>query len=107
VVVVNSDLQAALKGTPCPLDERARAEVVRALGCVSWAVVSVDADRSINCTLELLRPDVFANGGDVRSAADCREAETCRRLGIEMAFGVGGTDKVAASSALIARAARP
>jgi cytidyltransferase-like protein len=104
VAVVNNDWQVGLKkGLPfMPQDDRL--EIVSALGFVDLAVLSSDYDRAVDVTLSLLNPDVFANGGDVGSEADCREAETCRRLNIRMAFGVGGTEKVASSSDLIRRA---
>jgi cytidyltransferase-like protein len=104
VVVVNNDRQAALKkGSPfMPEDERL--EIVRALRCVSYAVLAVDDDRSVSKTVELLRPDIFANGGDVTREEECREAATCRKLGIQMVFGVGGFDKVQSSSRLVERA---
>jgi glycerol-3-phosphate cytidylyltransferase-like family protein len=103
-VVVNNDRQAALKkGSPfMPEDERL--EIVRALRCVSYAVLAVDDDRSVSKTLELLRPDIFANGGDVTREEECREAATCRKLGIQMVFGVGGFDKVQSSSRLVENA---
>lgn len=104
VVIVNNDDQVRLKGS-CPfMPEDDRVRIVGALSCVTWALLAVDEDRSVSRTLELLRPHVFANGGDVSSAADCRERETCERLGIEMEFGVGGGEKTRSSSALISGA---
>jgi cytidyltransferase-like protein len=106
VVIVNNGYQTILKkGRPFML-EFDRLEVVSALGCVDLAVLAEDTDRSVGHTLSLLRPDIFANGGDVQTMNDCREAEVCRRHNIQMVFGVGGTEKVASSSDLIRRAAR-
>jgi cytidyltransferase-like protein len=108
VVVVNNDKQVCLKGS-CPfMSERDRLRIVGALKVVDLAFLSIDDDRSVNKTLEmlcrLLNVTVLANGGDVGCEADCREAETCKRLGIEMVFGVGGTEKSASSSAILAAA---
>lgn len=106
VVIVNNDFQVMKKGSAHFMDQWARLEVVGALGVVDLSVLSSDYDRTVNTTLALLRPDVFANGGDVGSEADCREADVCRANNIRMVFGVGGTEKVASSSDLIRRAAR-
>lgn len=104
-VVVNTDRQVALKGAVPFMPEGERLEIIESLRFVDYALLALDADRSVCLTLESLRPHVFANGGDVGSEADCREAEVCRRLGIEMVFGVGGYDKFRSSSELIRRAA--
>ena len=80
-----------------PLDERK--EIIEAIKYVDRVVVSVDDDDSVCKTLALLKPDVFANGGDRANMADIRETGTCRELGIEMVFGIGG-NKVQSSSKL-------
>lgn len=104
VVIVNNDRQVALKGS-CPfMPEEDRLAIVAALRDVDRAVLSIDADRSVRATLEALRPDVFANGGDADEAS-CLEQEVCDRLGIRTVFGVGGREKVESSSRLIGRAA--
>lgn len=80
-----------------PLDERK--EIIESIKYVERVVVSVDDDDSVRKTLAMLKPDVFANGGDRASRADIRETEICRELGIEMVFGIGGS-KVQSSSKL-------
>jgi len=99
VVIVNTDdFLVRKKGYALmPLVERV--EVLKAIIWVSRVVVSVDEDDSVCRTLELIKPDIFANGGDRRSREDLREGEVCERLGIEMVFGVGG-EKVQSSSSL-------
>lgn len=101
VVVVNTDEQVRLKGAVPFMPEGDRLAIVSALKCVDYAVLAVDTDRTVCRTLSLLNPRVFANGGDVSSEADCREAEVCRKLGIRMEFGVGGSEKLRSSSELI------
>lgn len=114
MAVVNTDAQAVLKKGRPFMPELERLAVVRALRCVDYALLAVDTDRTVRETLALVCLQmgrgvdiVFANGGDVRSDLDCREAETCRRLGIRMEFGVGGFDKVQSSSALVAGCKTP
>jgi len=64
VVAVNSDASVRrLKGPDRPLvPARQRAELVAALACVDWVVV-FRADTPLR-TIETLRPDVLAKGGD-------------------------------------------
>jgi cytidyltransferase-like protein len=80
-----------------PLDERR--EIIESIKYVDRTVVSVDDDDSVCKTLAMLKPDVFANGGDRASRSDIRETEICGELGIEMVFGIGG-DKIQSSSEL-------
>jgi cytidyltransferase-like protein len=102
IVIVNTDYQVRLKGSVPFMPEQERLDVVFALKPVDFAVLAIDKDRSVSKTLEVLRPDIFANGGDV-TASNVRESEVCQRLGIKMVFGVGGTAKIQSSSSLIAR----
>jgi len=99
VVIVNNDQQAIMKKgyVFMPLKERLR--ILEAIRWVDSAVASVDTDRSVNKTLEILKPDIFANGGDVH---ECREESVCRRLGIQMVFGLG--EKIQSSSELVKKA---
>ena len=80
-----------------PLEERR--EVIESIRYVDSTVVSIDEDDSVCKTLAVLKPDMFANGGDRASRSDIRETEICKKLGIEMVFGIGG-NKVQSSSEL-------
>jgi len=82
-----------------PLDERK--EILESIKYVDRVVVSIDKDDSVCKTLAMLKPDVFANGGDRTGKLEIRESEICGQLGIEIAFGVGG-NKVQSSSKLAA-----
>ncbi len=64
VVALNSDSSVRrLKGAGRPVvPERQRAEVVAALECVDWVVLFAE-DTPLE-TIETLRPDVLAKGGD-------------------------------------------
>ena len=55
--------------------------------------------------LELIRPHVFANGGDRKENVSIPEYEICARLGIEMVFNVGHGGKVRSSSELVKKVA--
>ena len=64
VVAINSDASVRrIKGPDRPrVPARQRAEVLAALACVDWVVV-FRADTPLR-TIEALRPDVLAKGGD-------------------------------------------
>lgn len=109
VVIVNNDAQCVLKKGRPFMPQWSRLAVVQALRCVSLALLSRDADRSVCETLRAVAGSaaglgasvVFANGGDV---GECREESVCRELGVRMEFGVGGSDKLQSSSALVREA---
>jgi len=103
VVIVNGDdFLMRKKGYAfMPLAERM--EIVRALRGVADVVAAIDPDQTVRETLRLVKPHVFANGGDRRAEADIPEAAVCRELNIEMVFNVGG-GKVQSSSELVQRA---
>ncbi len=103
VVIVNGDeFLLRKKGFVfMPLSERM--EIVRALRGVDEVVAAVDRDQTVCETLRLVKPHVFANGGDRRATGDIPEAAVCNELGIELVFNVGG-DKVQSSSELVQRA---
>lgn len=67
-----------------------------------------DSDNSASNGLEIARvkyPDahlVFANGGD-RGKDNIPEIPTCKKLGIDLVFGVGGTNKANSSSWILNR----
>lgn len=99
-VIINSDRQSILKKGSSFMPEDERLKIVRSLKCVDAAVLSCDEDRTVCKTLRILRPHIFANGGDVTATAPCPEEIVCKELGIEMVYGLGA--KVQSSSWLIA-----
>lgn len=105
VVTVNNDNQVKIKGSVPFMKEEERAEIIRNLKMVDEVVISIDDDKTVCRTLEMVNPDIFANGGDRKNPDDVPEKVVCDRLEIEMVFGVGGNEKQQASSVLIKNAA--
>lgn len=97
VVIVNSDafLQAKKGFVFMPYKERAI--IIAALRCVDEVVPSIDEDQTVCKTLEMLRPSIFAKGGD-RNAGNIPEAAVCSHYNIQIIDGLG--DKIQSSSAL-------
>lgn len=82
-----------------PFEERK--EIVESIRYVDKVVPVIDTDGSVSKTLEKLRPDVFAKGGDrIMDNIPKSEIDVCKRLKIKMVFGVGG-GKVQSSSWLV------
>lgn len=98
IVILNNDEQAKLKkGKPfMPLEERK--SILKAIKYVDEVFISIDNDKSVCKSLEAIKPDIFAKGGD-RFSSEIPEAEICRKLGIKIVDGLG--NKIQSSSDLI------
>jgi len=103
VVIVNGDEFLKRKKGFVFMPVAERMEMIRAIRGVDEVVAAVDTDQTVCETLRLVKPHVFANGGDRKDAAGIPEAGVCHELGIEMVFNVGG-GKVQSSSDLVKRA---
>ena len=95
VVIINSDYQASLKKGKSFMPEQDRLEIVQALRCVDEVFLSIDKDKSVCKSLEYLKPDIFANGGD-RSLEEIPETAVMKKYNIEMVDGLG--EKIRSSS---------
>tara|TARA_Y100000310_G_scaffold341895_1_gene442747 strand:- start:2870 stop:3298 length:429 start_codon:yes stop_codon:yes gene_type:complete len=89
IVIVNNDTQAILKKGKAFMPQEERMEIVNSLRGVDEVILSIDEDRTIRKTLEIVKPNIFANGGDRISIEDVPEREICERLGIEMINNLG------------------
>lgn len=99
IVIINTDEQAKIKRSTPFMEEKERAEIVSSLKFVDDVVMSIDKDKTVRKTLELIKPDIFTKGGD-STLDNVPEKEVCERLGIKIVLGVGG-GKVQSSSWLI------
>ena len=66
---------------------------------VDEAIISIDKDGSQCETLRMIKPDIFANGGD-RVSDNVPEVKVCEEEGIKMVFNVGG-EKLNSSSDIL------
>ena len=97
VVIVNNNDQCVLKKGKPFMDELDRVEIVRSLEMVDEVFLSIDKDKTVCASLEEIKPDIFANGGD-RSTGEIPESSICKKYNIEMIDGLG--DKIRSSSDL-------
>lgn len=106
IVIVNNDVQQVLKKGKVILNEQNRLRLMRALRDVDEVFLAVDKQPPVIESLEVIAQKypndelVFANGGDRSSdkAVPPVENEVCAKYGIEMVFGVGGSDKADSST---------
>ena len=98
IVIVNNDKQCELKGNIF-MNEHERMDIIRNLRMIDEVVLAIDTDMSVCKTLEMIKPNIFANGGD-RFSTNIPEYKLCKRLGIKTVFGVGG-EKTQSSSNIL------
>ena len=97
IVIVNNDKQALLKKGKSFMNENDRAEIVSALKCVDEVFLSIDEDKSVCRSLEAIKPNIFANGGD-RNLSEIPETAVMKKFNIKMVDGLG--EKIRSSSAI-------
>lgn len=100
-VILNDDAWLMRKKGYVFMKEQERAEILEALECVDEVYIHHGKDDTVCDALEMMCPDIFANGGDRRSELDIPEYKVCEENDIRMVFGVGG-DKIQSSSELVA-----
>jgi cytidyltransferase-like protein len=98
VVIVNNDKQSVLKKGFVFMPQEERMQIVKSLKCVDEVFLSIDTDKSVCKSLEYLKPDIFAKGGD-RNAGNIPETSVCQRYNIKIVDGLGA--KIQSSSDLI------
>ena len=104
-VIVNSDHQRKLKGSKEFMDENERLIIVKAIGIVDKALISIDKDKTQCATLGDLADNFsseyelyFANGGD-KNNDSISEISVCKEKELGLLEGLG--DKIQSSSWLL------
>lgn len=98
IVIINSDFQQELKGSKKFQTEKERMLIVSSLRCVDEVFLSIDQDTSVSKSLEIIKPNIFAKGGD-RFSSEIPESQICKLLGIKIIDGLG--DEIQSSSNLL------
>ena len=97
VVIVNNNYQCELKKGKPFMDEKDRLSIVSNLKNVDEVFLSIDEDKTVCASLEKIKPDIFANGGD-RKNYEIPESVICKKYDIKIIDGLG--DKIRSSSDL-------
>jgi len=105
VAIVNNDEQVKLKGSVPFMPQEERVEIIEAIKYIDEVFLSVDKDKSVRKTLEMIFQKykendlVFAKGGD-STLENVPEIEVCNRYNAKLVLNVGG-GKVQSSSWLL------
>ena len=100
IVIINNDEQVFNKKGLIVMNEEHRKEILENIKGVDEVVISIDTDSSVCKTLEMIKPDIFANGGD-RFEDNIPEVKTCKDNNIKMIFNVGEGGKLDSSTRLL------
>jgi len=100
VVIVNGDGFLTRKKGFAFMPAEERAEIIAGIAGVDAVVIWDDGTQFVTGALDILRPIVFAKGGDRDSASNVPEFELCEKIGCKVIFGVGG-GKIQSSSELV------
>ena len=86
------------------MSQNERKEIIKSLIWVDKVIISRHPkdpkDMSVNRELKILKPHIFANGGD-RKEDNVPEVEVCRKINCQMVFNVGRGGKIQSSSWLL------
>jgi cytidyltransferase-like protein len=104
-VIVNNDLQRALKGSKEFQQEQERVFIVSNIKSVNHCILSIDKDKTVCKTIEKIALDFgedyelsFSNGGDQNNNTIPKRS-ICDQMGITLIDGLG--DKIQSSSWLL------
>ncbi len=100
IVIVNDDGFLMRKKGFVFMPFLERAEIIDALEGVDYVVGWDDGSQYVSGALEILKPYIFAKGGDRSDPDKVPEFSVCEAIGCEIKFGVGGREKVQSSSDL-------
>lgn len=99
VVILNSDRFLMNKKGYIFMPYKERKEIIKRIKYIDKVIDCIDKDQTVCKTLKMLKPDIFAKGGD-RTLENIPERKICEELGIKMVFNVG-KGKVQSSSWLV------
>jgi len=100
IVIVSTDRDMIRKKGYEFMPFEERIEIVKALKWVDEVVPSIDADGTVAKTLKVIKPDIFAKGGDrTEDNMPENEIQACKEIGCKIVYGVG--EQLQSSSGLV------
>jgi len=98
IVILNNDKQTCMKKGKPFMSQEDRIKILKSLKCVDEVVLSIDEDTTVCKTIEMIKPNIFAKGGD-RKTGEIAEQFICDKIGCKVICGLG--DKIRSSSEFI------
>jgi len=98
VVILNNDIQQKIKYGKVIVPYKEREKIIESIRYVDRVMESIDKDESVCASLEALKPDIFAKGGD-RTIYNIPEKKVCEENKIKIVWGLG--KKIQSSSWLM------
>lgn len=107
VVIVNDDgfLMRKKGYVFMPIEERL--ELIAGLRGVDVVVPWDDGSQFVTEAIKIMKPTVFAKGGDRSTAENVPEYSECVKIGCNVVFGIGGAEKIQSSSELVQKMQLP
>lgn len=106
IVILNNDNWLRAKKGYTFMDQHERKEIIESFEAVDEVFITLHpdnpSDMSVCNELKLIKPHIFANGGD-RTNKNVPEIPVCEDIGCEMIYNVGAGGKVQSSSWLVAK----
>ncbi len=101
IVIVNSDDDMIKKKGYCLMTRAERMAIISEFPFVDKVVACIDDDRTVTRTLRMLKPDIFAKGGDrTPSNMPKGEIDACAEIDCKIVYDIGD-EKVGSSSELV------
>jgi cytidyltransferase-like protein len=101
IALVNGDTFLRVKKGKAFQDLKTRCQIVSFVRGVDYVVpFEIEGDQTVCVALEKLKPHVFAKGGDRTDPNNTPEWGICKKLGIEIVFGIGAAKQWSSSDFL-------
>tara|TARA_Y100001936_G_C16058123_1_gene662414 strand:- start:1146 stop:1925 length:780 start_codon:yes stop_codon:yes gene_type:complete len=105
ILLNNDDWLIRKKGKPF-MNQKQRKEILEEFESITEVIIQKSSEKSSSLAIEEFAENnqkkniCYCNGGDRSNIENIREADTCKKLGIDLVFGVGGEEKIESSSEL-------
>jgi len=84
IIIVKNDHQATLEKTPYNfLSCKDRIQLLKSIKYADEVIESIDYDKNISKTLEMIKPNYFCNDGDIFNY-NIQEERVCQKLNIQL-----------------------
>lgn len=99
IIVANSDAWLFRKKGFVFMEFDRRVEILNSIKGVILVDSVDDSDGTVCKAIRRLKPTYFANGGD-RGKSNTPEQAVCEEIGVDLLWGIGGSEKLQSSSEL-------